>query len=80
MSQEARLCWIDGAEDLPLSRQCDLAEVSRATVYRRLSKTAQEERDEDLRLCHLMDEQYTMRPFYGSRRMVVFLRGQGGPW
>lgn len=77
MSQEARLGWIDGAEKLPLSRQCDLAEVSRATVYRRLGKTAQDERDEDLLLCHLIDEQYTMRPFYGSRRMVVFLRGQG---
>jgi len=69
--------WIDGAEELPLSRQCDLAEVSRATVYRRQGKTTQEERDEDLRLCRLIDEEYTNRPFYGSRRMAVFLRGQG---
>lgn len=69
--------WIDGAEELPLSRQCDLAEVSRATVYRRQGKTTREERDEDLRLCRLIDEEYTNRPFYGSRRMAVFLRGQG---
>lgn len=58
-------------------RQCALAEVSRATVYRRLGKTGQEERTEDLLLCRLIDEEYTNRPFYGSRRMVVFLRGQG---
>jgi putative transposase len=77
MSQEARLSWINDEEELPLSRQCDLAEVSRATVYRRLGKTAQDERDEDLLLCRLIDEEYTNRPFYGSRRMVVFLRGQG---
>ena len=35
MSQEARMDWIDGAEELPLSRQCELAEVPRSTLYRR---------------------------------------------
>jgi len=30
-----------------------------------------------LLLCRLIDEEYTNRPFYGSRRMVVFLRGAG---
>ncbi|MGT2434178.1 IS3 family transposase (plasmid) [Cupriavidus basilensis] len=77
ISREARMGWIDGAEELPLSRQCDLAEVSRATVYRRLGNGTREQRDEDLRLCLLIDEEYTNRPFYGSRRMAVFLRGQG---
>lgn len=70
--------WIDGADELPLSRQCELAEVARSTVYRRL--TAQQPQDasaEDLLLCGLIDEEYTRRPFYGSRRMVVFLRAAG---
>jgi putative transposase len=31
--------------------------------------------DDELRT--LIDEEYTSRPFYGSRRMVVFLRGRG---
>src|SRR5690606_40682562 len=31
----------------------------------------------DLGLSKLIDEEYTRRPFYGSRRMVVFLRSQG---
>jgi len=69
--------WIDGADELPVKRQCGLADVARATVYRRKSKTEPNTRSEDLLLCRLIDEEYTSRPFYGSRRMVVFLRGQG---
>lgn len=71
------MSWIDEADKLPLSRQCELAEVARATVYRRKSKPEQEQRAEDLLLCGLIDEEYTSRPFYGSRRMAVFLRGRG---
>ena len=54
-----------------MSRQCELAGVSRASVYRRTIEREQDE--EDLLLCRLMDEEYTRRPFYGSRRMVVYL-------
>jgi putative transposase len=32
---------------------------------------------EDLRLMRLIDEQYTARPFYGSRRMTIWLNEQG---
>jgi putative transposase len=31
----------------------------------------------DLRLLELIDAQYTRRPFYGSRRLVVYLQEQG---
>ncbi|MGI9814794.1 IS3-like element ISPpu29 family transposase [Pseudomonas aeruginosa] len=75
---DARVGWVDGADKLSLSRQCELAEVPRATVYRRLTaKVPEEACAEDLLLCRLIDEEYTSRPFYGSRRMVVFLRGAG---
>jgi putative transposase len=78
VSAESRLGWIDGADELPLSRQCELAEVARATVYRRLTaQIPQDANSEDLLLCGLIDEEYTRRPFYGSRRMVVFLRAAG---
>lgn len=79
MSPEARAGWIDGADELPVSRQCALAEVSRATVYRRRRREERDEagQTEDLLLCRLIDEEYTMPPFYGSRRMAVFLRGLG---
>ena len=37
----------------------------------------QHEDQEDSTLRAMIDEQYTSRPFYGSRRMAVFLRGRG---
>lgn len=77
MSREARLGWIDKADELPLKRQCELAEVSRATTYRQRDIVKLNADANDLLLCRLIDEEYTNRPFYGSRRMVVFLRRQG---
>lgn len=78
MSLDARVGWVDDADELPLTRQCELAEVPRATVYRRrTAKVPAETCAEDLLLCKLIDEEYTSRPFYGSRRMVVFLRAAG---
>jgi putative transposase len=60
---------------MPMVRQCELAGVSRATAYaQRVPAPASEQ---DLELLCLIDEQYTRRPFYGSRKMVSFLRVQG---
>lgn len=75
MSSETRMGWIDRDEVLAVARQCELAGVARATFYGR--QTVCEESEEDLLLCGLIDEEYTRRPFYGSRRMVVFLGRQG---
>jgi len=60
---------------LPLARQCELAGVARSTVYapRRLA----EPDPEALALLTLIDEEYTRHPFYGSRKMVVYLRNLG---
>lgn len=72
--------WIDpGHINLPLTRQCELASVPRATVYRRLEATVRQQPEgrEDNELRALIDEEYTSRPFYGSRRMVMFLRTRG---
>lgn len=72
--------WLEPEHaDLPLTRQCELAGVPRATVYRRLEAVVRQQRDdqEDNTLRALIDEEYTSRPFYGSRRMAVFLRTQG---
>jgi hypothetical protein len=74
------LGWIEpGHERLPLRRQCELAGVPRATVYRRIDAASRQacEDESDLALRALIDEEYTSRPFYGSRRMVVFLRAAG---
>ena len=56
-------------------RQCVLAGVSRATIY--AQQTPRPVADGDLLLSRLIDEEYTRRPFYGSRKMVIFLQGSG---
>ncbi len=75
MSPGPRMNWIDRNAGVPLARQCALAGVARATWYARqhphpLGAT-------DLELMRCVDEEYTRHPFYGSRRMAVYLRQQG---
>jgi putative transposase len=47
------LGWIDRRGALPLVRQCELAGVSRATVYRPRQVVLRD--DDDLALCALID-------------------------
>jgi putative transposase len=54
-------------------RQCELLGLSRSSLYYEPGG----EVAEDLRLMRLIDEQYTARPFYGSRRMTIWLNEQG---
>ena len=58
---------------LSLVRQCTLLDISRGSLYYQPTPT----RTEDLELMSLMDRQYLKTPFYGSRRMKAWLRGQG---
>jgi len=74
MSRKQRKAMIDrDHKQLSLVRQCNLLDVSRASVYYRPAPS----RAEDLELMRLMDHQYLKTPFYGSRKMRVWLRGQG---
>ena len=58
---------------LSIVRQCDLLGLSRSTYYfKPLGETL-----ENLTLMRLIDEEYTRRPFYGSRKMTAILCGQG---
>ncbi len=56
-------------------RQCALLGISRSSVYYRPRATSLE----DLAVMKLMDQQYLATPFYGSRRMTVWLQRQGRP-
>jgi putative transposase len=70
-----RQSWIAPEKGVPVVRQCDLAGVSRATVYaRQLPRPVDHD---DLAIKRLIDEEYTRRPFYGSRKMRLFLRTAG---
>jgi putative transposase len=63
--------WIGAHADLTQKRQCVLAGVSRTTVYAKRKPVAFVEIDEVLK--RLIDEEYTRHPFFGSRKMVVYL-------
>jgi putative transposase len=58
---------------LSVSAQCRLLAIPRASFYYRPRGVA----DEDLTLMRLLDEQYLSTPFYGSRRMMRYLRSLG---
>jgi putative transposase len=72
---KTRQTWIEGTSELAVKRQCVLAKVSRANAYalRKEHTVCQI----TLTLKHLIDEEYTRHPFYGARRMVVYLARMG---
>jgi len=70
-----RQAWIDKEDAVPVVQQCVLAGVSRATVYAQQKPRPVDE--SDLLLSRLIDEEYTRHPFYGSRKMIVFLKAAG---
>lgn len=63
--------WIDMDGELATTRQCELAGVSRATIY--VHQKPKVDDEDDLLLSRLIDEEYTHHPFYGTRRMVVII-------
>jgi putative transposase len=62
-----------GRPKLSLVRQCALLDISRSSLYCQPTGAS----GQDLELMALMDQQYLKTPFYGSRRMTVWLRDQG---
>ena len=74
MSRERRREMVDRQHPaLPMVRQCALLGISRSSVYYRRRETS----SEDLALMKQIDQQYLSTPFYGSRRMRVWLGRQG---
>ncbi len=70
-----RQSWIEPKADISIKRQCVLASVCRATVYAR--RKPKQEQERDATLMRLIDQEYTRHPYYGSRKMVVYLAMQG---
>ena len=62
-----------GHPNLSVLRQCELLGLPRSTYY----YVAQGETSENLSLMRLIDEKYTEVPFYGSRKMMIWLREIG---
>ncbi len=60
---------------MALTRQCELAGVARSTVY--APRLAAKPDEQELGLLAQIDAEYTRHPFYGSRKMTIYLRGMG---
>ena len=74
MSRERRREMVDRRHPvLSTVRQCALLSISRSSVYYRPRGHSQK----DLAVMKLIDQQYLATPFYGSRRMKVWLSRQG---
>ena len=58
---------------MSVRRQCELLDLGRSTWHYR----SVEESSDNLRLMRLIDEQFLRTPFYGSRRMAVWLQSEG---
>jgi putative transposase len=59
--------------EISVRRQCELLGVNRAGLYYQPLG----ESTENLKLMRWIDEEYTRRPFYGSRKMMRWLHEQG---
>jgi len=62
-----------GHAELSIRRQCELLGLNRSSFYHEPAGASAD----DLRLMGLIDKGYTAHPFYGSRRMAVWLGQQG---
>lgn len=74
LSRPERLTLLDRHSDnLPLKTQAELLSLNRSGLYYQpLAPSA-----EEVSLKHRIDELYTLRPFYGSRRITANLRREG---
>lgn len=75
MPVEARKDWVSILDPLALTRQCELAGVARSAVY--APRLVAKPDEWELALLALIDAEYTRHPFFGSRKMTVYLRGMG---
>ena len=64
---------IDRADDLPVTRQCDLLELSRSSIYYKPVPLS----TKDLELMRQIDEIHLAYPFYGSRKIRNELWARG---
>ncbi len=73
--EEKRRCIEADHPKLSIQRQCELIDLSRASYYRGTPLGGESE--QNLELMRRIDEEYTRHPFYGSRKMVAWLKRQG---
>jgi putative transposase len=66
-----------GHSAISIVRQCELINLPRASYYRSTEIDMGTETPYNLELMRLIDEEYTRHPFYGSRKLCVYLQKHG---
>ena len=78
MSVSEKVKCIDANDKkLSISRQCELLQLPRSSYYRPRSSLVEDA--DNLELMRLIDEEFLRHPFYGSRKMKVYLSRRGFP-
>jgi len=72
---ELRKQWVSPLEPLALTRQCELTGANRSMVYAPSMIAIPDE--QELAILSAIDAEYTQHPFYGSRKIRIFLIGLG---
>jgi len=76
MSVSEKVRCIEGRNKrLSISRQCELLQLPRSSYCR--PRDCHIERSDNLELMRLIDEEFLRYPFYGSRKMKVYLNRKG---
>lgn len=73
MSVKERFSMIDPQQELSVTKQCDLLSVHRSGLYYK----PKGEKEENLQIMKLLDEQYFKTPFYGCRKLTALLIQKG---
>ena len=60
---------------MALSQQCKLLKITRSVVYAQKKRSDNAVDETESMLLQLLDEEYILHPFYGSRRMTKYLCG-----
>ena len=78
MSVSEKVKCIDrNDKKLSINQQCELLQLPRSSYYR--TRDCHIEDEENLELMRLIDEEFLRHPFYGSRKMKVYLSRRGFP-
>ena len=76
MSVSEKVKCIDvNDKKLSISRQCELLQLPRSSFYR--PRDCHIEDEENFELMRLIDEEFLRYPYYGSRKMKVYLNLRG---
>jgi putative transposase len=68
LAHDERVALLDPTADIPLTRQAQLFDISRSSIYyEKVIDLA------DVAAMHAIDREFTDHPFYGSRRMKIVL-------